>query len=177
MAVTRLSLVPVTLAEANAFVASFHRHSRPVTGHRFCAGVADASRIRGVVIAGRPVAAALSDGWTAEVYRCCTDGARNACSILYGAAWRWMQAAGYSRGITYTLAEEDGASLKASGWRVAATLGTRRGWDTPSRSRDNDQYLSCPRTRWEKGESRMGDRPPLPEISIEPAPQLQLAAA
>ncbi len=33
-----LTLTPVSLAEANAFVAQHHRHHRPVTGHKFSMG-------------------------------------------------------------------------------------------------------------------------------------------
>ena len=30
-----LTLIPVSLKEANAFVAEHHRHHKPVTGHKF----------------------------------------------------------------------------------------------------------------------------------------------
>jgi hypothetical protein len=36
---------------------------------------------------GRPVARMVDDGWTLEVNRVATDGTKNACSILYAAAW------------------------------------------------------------------------------------------
>jgi hypothetical protein len=39
--------------------------------------------IVGVAIVGMPVARMLADGWTVEVTRLCTDGSRNACSMLY----------------------------------------------------------------------------------------------
>jgi hypothetical protein len=42
---------------------------------------------------------------TAEVTRLCTDGSANACSMLYGAAWRAAKAIGYRQSITYTLVE------------------------------------------------------------------------
>ncbi|HCF7344419.1 TPA: hypothetical protein NIJ77_004116 [Pseudomonas aeruginosa] len=71
---------------------------------------------------------------TLEVTRCCTDGARNGCSKLYGAAWRATRALGYRRLLTYILASEAGASLRASGWRL---VGIRGGgsWNCPSRPR------------------------------------------
>lgn len=158
-----MELVPVSLREANAYVDAHHRHSAPVRGCLFCVGLADES-IRGVAIVGRPLARALQDGFTAEVLRVCTDGARNACSMLYGAAWRGVQAMGYTRIVTYTLAEEGGASLRASGWTQVAELEPRAGWDGPSRSRDNERYRSGTRFRWEKGIPHAGERPPVVEI-------------
>ncbi len=49
-----LQIVPVTLAEANGFVAMWHRHHQPVVGHKFSIGVADETRLVGVAIVGRP---------------------------------------------------------------------------------------------------------------------------
>lgn len=124
----------MTLAEANAFVEQWHRHHKPVPGCKFCIGVADADGPHGVVIVGRPVARMLDDGWVLEVNRCCTDGARNAASMLYQAAWRAAKAMGYRRLITYTLAQEGGASLQGAGWKL---IGERGGgsWSRSSRPR------------------------------------------
>lgn len=154
-----LQLVPVTLDEANAFVAEYHRHSHPLKMAKFAIGLADEGRVRGVAIVGRPVARHLCDGWTLEVNRLATDGVRNGCSMLYGASWRATRAIGYRRLITYTLDEEGGASLRASGWQRVAELSKRKGWDTPSRERDNNQYLSADRVRWQQGSSP--DIPPV----------------
>src|SRR5438105_4885735 len=121
-----LSITPINLDEANAFVAVYHRHHRPVPGAKFTIGVSDEEgRVRGVAIVGRPIARLLDDGWTLEVNRCCTDGARtrNACSMLYGPAWRAARALGYRRLITYTLPEEGGASLRGARWRMLGRLG------------------------------------------------------
>ena len=101
-----LSLCPTTLAEANEFVRRLHRHHGPVVGHKFSIAVTDGEEVRGVCIVGRPVARRLDDGWTLEVNRCCTDGAKNACSMLYGAAWRAAKAMGYKKVITYTGQQE-----------------------------------------------------------------------
>lgn len=35
------------------------------------------------------------DGKFLEIYRCCTDGTRNACSMLYGACLRIARNMGY----------------------------------------------------------------------------------
>lgn len=129
-----LRIVPMTLKEANAFVSEHHRHHKPVPGTKFAIGVADADGIHGVALVGRPVSRVLDNGWTLEVNRCCTDGARNACSMLYGAAWRVAKAMGYRRLITYTLPEEGGASLRGAGWRLVGAAGGGS-WNCASRPR------------------------------------------
>ena len=116
------------------FIAEHHRHHLPPQGWKFGIAVNDGSKIVGVVTVGRPVSRHKDDGFTAEVTRCCTDGTRNACSILYAAAWRAARAMGYKRLITYILASETGTSLKASGWREIGR--TKAGsWNSPSRPR------------------------------------------
>ena len=67
---------------------------------------------------GRPVARHLDDGLTLEINRNCTDGTKNACTMLYGAACRAAKALGYKRIVTYTRASEPGTSLKASNWHL-----------------------------------------------------------
>lgn len=96
---------------------------------------------------GRPVARMNDDGWTLEVCRCCTDGTKNACSMLYRAAWRAAQAMGYRRLITYTLLEEGGASLRAAGFRL---IGQTEGgsWSRPSRPRV-DMHPLQGKLRWD----------------------------
>ena len=128
----RLSPVPIDLEEANAFVREHHRHHGPVVGHKFSIGAALGDSIVGVVIVGRPVARNRDDGETLEVTRLTTDGTRNACSFLYGAAARAAFALGYKRIGTYILASENGASIKAAGWRmIGKTAGGS--WSRPSR--------------------------------------------
>jgi hypothetical protein len=118
-----LGVVAITLGEANTFVNNLHRHHKPVVGHKFSIAVSDGEKIRGVAIIGRPSARLADDGETLEVTRCCTDGAKNACSMLYGAARRACFALGYKRLITYTLPEEGGTSLRAAGWRLLGEAG------------------------------------------------------
>lgn len=129
-----LIAVPLDLDEANAFVARHHRHHRPVTGHKFSIGAALADKIVGVVIVGRPVSRHRDDGVTLEVTRLCTDGTKNACSFLYGAAARAAFALGFRRIGTYILASEPGTSLKAAGWRVIGERGGKS-WSRDSRPR------------------------------------------
>jgi hypothetical protein len=126
-----LRVVPMTIREARAFIEAHHRHHDPHPFAHFAIGCADEEAVRGVAIVGRPSARMLCDDFSAEVTRLCTDGTKNACSLLYGAAWRAARALGYRRLVTYTLPEEGGASLRASGWRLvgeaaARALGYRR---------------------------------------------------
>lgn len=127
--------IPLTRKAAQAFVAEHHRHHRPQVGDLWCQGLADGEgKLIGVAVVGRPVARALDDGLTMEVTRLCTDGSRNACSILYAAARRAAEAKGYRRGLTYLLASENGASVRASGWRRLWDV-RGRSWSCPSRPR------------------------------------------
>jgi hypothetical protein len=131
----RLRVVPCDFDEAACFVARHHRHHRPPVGHKFSMAVVDeADSVRGVCIVGRPVARGHDDGMTLEVTRLASDGCPNACSALYGAAWRAAKALGYARLVTYILENEPGTTLKAAGWKC---VGKRGGgsWSTPSRPR------------------------------------------
>jgi hypothetical protein len=142
-----LELVPVTLDEANAFVEKLHRHHRPVPGAKFCLAVANNDGIRGVCIVGRPVSRMLDDGWTLEVNRTCTDGTKNANSMLYGAARRAAWAMGYRKLITYTLPEEGGFSLRAAGFTLVGEAGGGK-WSRESRPRV-DTHPQQKKLKWE----------------------------
>jgi hypothetical protein len=135
-----MKVVPITLREAQAFIAEHHRHNKPPRGWKFGIGLVDHSRMFmngpviqqgvmvGVATAGRPVARHYDDGVTLEVNRTCTDGTANANSMLYGAVWRAAKAMGYVRCITYTQADETGVSLRAAGWVRVKDLPARKGW-------------------------------------------------
>ncbi|MGY0466805.1 XF1762 family protein (plasmid) [Kitasatospora sp. cg17-2] len=96
----------------------------------------------------RPVARHLY-GHTLEVTRIATDRTRDACSKLYAAAWRATAALGYTRLVTYTQADETGASLHAAGWSVIGRRTPHAGWDRPSRPRHTLGSEHIPRTLWE----------------------------
>lgn len=121
-----LTIIPITLAQANAFVAQYHRHHKPVVGHKYSIGCAVGCQLVGVVIVGRPVSRYLDNGITLEVTRLCTDGTKNACSMLYAAAARAAKAMGYAKIITYTLDTENGASLRAAGWLCEGLAGGKQ---------------------------------------------------
>jgi hypothetical protein len=140
-------VLPVELAEANAFVREHHRHHGAVVGHKFSMGISDGEAIRGVAIVGRPVARHLDDGLTLEVTRVATDGTKNVASMLYGAARRATFALGYRRLVTYTLPSESGASLRAAGYRCLGEAGGGS-WSVPSRPRVDKHPLQV-KLRWE----------------------------
>ena len=143
-----LTLIPVSLAQANEFVRQHHRHHKPVAGHKFSIGCSENGRLCAVAIVGRPVSRYLDDGFTLEVNRLCSDGTKNACSILYAAAARAARAMGYRKIITYTLDTESGASLRAAGWTNAGLAGGKA-W-TGSRRPAQPLYPAQMKYRYEK---------------------------
>lgn len=135
---TKLEIVPITQREANVFVKKYHRHHKPVVGSVFQVGCSDGEKIVGVALVGRPVARRSDNGWTLEVNRCCTDGTKNACSMLYSAAWRVAKNLGYKRLITYILSTETGSSLRAANWKCLGEAGGGN-WNVKSRPRVDTQ--------------------------------------
>ena len=118
MEVRIAEIIPISLREANRFIEKHHRHSGRAQGCKFCV--------------------ALSDGQGTlhgEVTRLCTDGIFNGCSFLYGCCARIAREMGFRKIITYTLLEENGASLRASGWSCAPGLRGGGSWNVPGRPR------------------------------------------
>lgn len=146
-----IQIVPITLREACAFIVAHHRHHRPPRGCLFCVAAEADGKVIGVAVVGRPVSRRLQEeGWTAEVTRVATDGTRNACSALYGAAWRAARALGWRRLVTYTLPHEGGGSLRASGWKLIGEAGGGS-WSRKSRPRV-DLHPTQGKLRWQVGE-------------------------
>ena len=147
----KIGLVPISWQTLCDGVKRWHRHHQPpVRDLSIRVGVATSNgELVGVGCIGRPVARAYSDGFTVEVTRVATDGTRNAASMLYGALVRAALALGYRRVITYTEKDESGASLRGAGWRVLANRPARKGWNTPSRPREDRNYREVQRTLWE----------------------------
>jgi len=114
----RLSVIPLTLAQANELVKKWHRHHKPVIGHRFSLGCEAGGVLCGAVIVGRPVSRELPAYSVAEVTRLVTDGTPMACSFLYQAAARTAKEMGFNSIHTYILETEPGTSLKAAGWTL-----------------------------------------------------------
>jgi hypothetical protein len=146
-------VLPITLREANDFVENHHRHNGRTSndGGRFAIGAGNDDGLWGVAIVGRPVARMLQDGLTAEVLRVCVrDGApKGACSFLYGRCWRIWQAMGGRRMVTYTLAEESGASMRGVGWKIAGDVRPSAGWERESRARRWQPIYGQQKFRWE----------------------------
>ena len=144
----KLRIVPITQREAFAWVERTHRHHKPPRGSLVQLAVARDDEVVGVAVVGRPVSRMLQDGWTAEVTRVATDGTRNACSMLYSAAWRAVRALGYRRLVTYTLPEEGGASLRGAGFQLIGEAGGGS-WSRTDRPRV-DLHPMQVKPRWER---------------------------
>ena len=142
-----LTLVPISLEEANAFVKKYHRHNQTVPGAKFCVACSVDEIIVGVAIVGRPIARNADDGWTLEICRVATDGTRNANSFLYGAVRRAAWALGYKKLITYTLPEESGDSLRGAGYRCIGMAGGGS-WSRENRPRVDTHPLQK-KLKWE----------------------------
>ena len=145
-----MKIIPISLKEANAFVAEHHRHNKPVPGHKFSIGLEHDGHLIGVCIVGRPVARKADDGMTLEVTRVATDGTKNANSKLYARAKRIVQLLGYTRLITYTLTTESGSSLKAISATVSGTVMPPKGKGWHSRPDRAEQAVAHQeKLRWE----------------------------
>lgn len=115
-----LLIVPLELKELNNLVTNWHRHHKPIQGHRFSIGCLDknSGEIVGGCSVGRPVARKLNPKHVLEVTRLVTNGHKNACSFLYSAAARVGRELGYHKIQTYILKDEEGISLIAAGWTL-----------------------------------------------------------
>ncbi len=151
-------------------VALWHRHHKPVVGHRFSLGVMerDSGLVHGIAIVGRPVARAIPQYQIAEVIRLVTDGEKNACSTLYSACARTSREMGFSKIQTYILESEPGISLRATGWAFEAM--TQGGdWNHSwRRGRRVDQPM-VRKQRWSKTLNQGLPEPRMPETGEAPA--------
>ena len=145
-----VEVIPVTLGMAKVFIEHVHRHLPKIHAWKYGVGLQDPVSLVGVVVVGRPVARALDDGQTLEIVRCCLleNIAKNAASMLLGRACRIGKDMGFSRMITYTLPEEAGTSLRASGFQEdGKTKGGQ--WNCESRPRrTRGDVEASAKTRW-----------------------------
>ena len=141
----RLSIEPITVKAARARVKAWHRHLPDLQGGLFAAAVSVDGEIAGVAIAGNPPRVWQGTG-RFVISRVATTGAKNACSMLYGAICRAGQALGYREAWTYTLPDEPGASLRAAGF---ADMGVTAGGehDREKRPRKPARHPE-PKRRW-----------------------------
>ena len=141
-----MKIAPITFKEASAYINKHHRHHRSTIGCKFCISVVDDNgQIHGVAVCGRPVSRFLDDGLTLEINRVCTDGTRNACSMLYGVSCRIAKEMGYHKVITYILASESGTSLKASNFVCEGEAGGIHWTGTRNKGQDIPAEM---KTRW-----------------------------
>lgn len=143
----KLSIRPVTLAQAAQFVFDHHRHSDPPRGGKFAIALMRGDDLVGVAIAGRPVSRVLQRAGYMEIIRVCVvPGVEGGCSMLYTRCKRIGQLMGYERFVSYNVDGETGASLRAAGFQPVATVVGRQ-WGCPSRPRHEREVQN--RTRWE----------------------------
>lgn len=168
----KLTVRPVEFAIAIDFVSKNHRHHKQPQGHRFSLACFDSDRLCGVAVVGRPVARLAGHPCEiAEVTRLCTDGTRNACSILYSACARVCKEMGFIRIQTYILEEESGTSLKASGWICDGISGGGQWKHTDGKDRRTDQPVGM-KYRWSKSLSCLNSYPKISISQSESVPTL-----
>lgn len=144
-----MKIVPLTLKQANELVRIWHRHHKPVVGHRFSIGAEHDGKLVGAAISGRPTARMTSQYDIAEVTRLVTDGTKNACSILYAACARIAREMGFKRIQTSILITETGHSLKVSGWKFSH-ISDGGDWNRPSRGGRRTDQPMCKKQVWIK---------------------------
>lgn len=142
-----MKIIPITLKTASDYINRFHRHHKATVGCKFAVAVTIDDKICGIAVCGRPVSRHLDNGYNLEILRVCTDGTPNACSMLYGACCRIAKQMGYTDVYTYTLASENGASLKASNFECEGMAGGTHWTGKRDRGQDIPNEMKI---RWHK---------------------------
>ena len=106
-----MTIVPISLDEANAFVREHHRHHKPVPGAKFCVAVESDGAIVGVAVVGRPIARMIDDDWTRGEPDMHRRHAQREFDVVWSLSPRGV-GLGYRRLLTYTLPSESGDSLQ-----------------------------------------------------------------
>jgi len=125
-----MEIRPISIREADAFVAAYHRHNKAAGNGKFAVACFEGDELIGVGIGGRPRSRHLDNGFCFEIYRVCTNGFKNATSFIYARMRRIAQAMGYRKIITYTLQDESGASLRAVGAVVDRSVNHTHQWNS-----------------------------------------------
>jgi hypothetical protein len=153
----RLELVPVTLTDARRIVNGFHEHNEAPEGWKFGTGIAADGELVGIAMVGRPTGRGLDQHRDVEVTRLTIIEKglyKNAASMLYGAASRMAGAGGYRDAYTYTLEDEDAASVRAAGFELDGILPPRATSDWGSSRPRYEATLLGPRKRPEEAKYR-----------------------
>jgi hypothetical protein len=147
-------LAPCTVKAARKYVSEWHRHLPDLQGGLFAVKViSDSGECLGVGVFGNPPRVWQGTG-RGIISRCATEGAENACSMVYGALCRAAKALGYREVWTYTLPHEPGTSLRAAGFiDMGLTDGGEH--DRPSRRR-KPAVNPHPKRRWLR---QLGNQP------------------
>jgi len=136
-------LVPLSLREANDFLAKHSRSYRPMRDCKFCVGCALDGELAGAAIAGR----CREDGQAVQIDRIYATGGRTAYGMLYGAAARAAQALGYWKIIAFLPADRPDSALRAAGWVRADPVDTNRKWASKTLRYER---LLITRRRWRR---------------------------
>lgn len=139
---------PISREVAKAFIRANHSHNGPPVGDKFRVGARVNGELVAVAVGGRPSSRHLDDGLTIEIVRCCTLRYKNAASFCEGRILSMAASNGFRLAISYTLENEVGASLKATGFR-RTELGKGGSWSRAGRVRE-DKAPTTPKWRWEK---------------------------
>lgn len=138
-------LVPWPIAQTMVNVV--HRHHSAPVGHKFSMGVFAGDHLVGVAICGRPVARKLDNGsGVLEVTRIACVSYKNAVSKLLSGVRKEASRLGAKMVITYTVPQEGGASLRASGFCCDGAAGGGN-WSRKGRPR-TDLHPTSPKVRW-----------------------------
>lgn len=129
-----MNIAPMTVKEAQRFIADWHRHLKKVQGGLFAACVIDGDDTIGVALAANPARVWQGTGRFVIARVAVMDGKKNACSMLYGAMCRAGKALGYREAWTYTRTDEPGTSLKAAGFEYMG-MTKAEDWDREKRPR------------------------------------------
>ena len=121
-------ITPVTLQQANHFVAKNCKQYQPVDEQVFSIGCAVSGKPMGVAIINHPVVLEYDDGLTLEVSRIYSTAGRPAYCMLYGAAARAAGAMGFHRVITAQPSGTPDSSLRAAGWKCVGAVRTKAGF-------------------------------------------------
>lgn len=144
----KLTIRPIKLDNAQAFVEDFHRHNRENAGGLWAIACMRDDELVGVAICGRPVSPVMQRRGYLEVIRVAVlEDVEGACSMLYSRCRRIGQLMGYERFLTYNRPGETGASLEAAGFvKVGRVTARKKGWQNrPGRA----AHPSQPKFRWE----------------------------
>lgn len=148
--------------EIFADINKHHEHHAAPTSWKFGLAVYNGQAKVAVLVVGRPVSRLLAraEPQTLEVTRGCSlpvhsDLRANAMSKAYAAAAKTARRAGATKLITYTLEEESGHSLRASGW-TPTRVGKGGSWSRKKRQRSecSKGATTGRKVRWEKGLTR-----------------------